>query len=102
MRLARTVGFLVAASLGVLFLVGFNIWFFRYAKNSKELKGDSLPKQGVTFTDSRPTGQGEYACSPAGDCNLYSNEARKAYCTQTYADSSCLDQCGDNTKLCTK
>lgn len=50
----------------------------------------------------RPTGPGNYACSPDGACNSYSNEMRKQYCTITYADNLCLDQCKDKSKTCTK
>lgn len=50
----------------------------------------------------RPTGPGEYACDPYGVCNRYSEKARTQYCTQTYADSRCLDQCGNKEKQCAK
>lgn len=50
----------------------------------------------------RPTGPGTYACDPYGQCNLYSDEMRKQYCSITFADSLCLDQCGEKTKQCTK
>ncbi|GEM_PF-3368601 len=50
----------------------------------------------------RPTGPGDYACDPYGQCNLYSDEMRKQYCTKTFADSLCLNQCGEKTTQCTK
>ncbi len=50
----------------------------------------------------RTTGQGNYACSLEGVCNVYSDEARKQYCTTTFADNRCLDQCGNESKRCTK
>lgn len=65
----------------------------------------SSPPQRPTPTPTptpRPTGPGDYACDPYGQCNLYSNEMRKQYCTVTFADSLCLDSCGEKTKQCTK
>lgn len=50
----------------------------------------------------RPTGPGEYACDPYGVCNRYENAARKEFCTVTFADRFCLDQCGEKEKQCKK
>lgn len=50
----------------------------------------------------RPTGPGQYACSPEGACNLYGDEVRTQYCTKTYADSKCLDECGKKENQCAK
>lgn len=93
-------------ALCVLLYAAFNLWVYRFAINGKASSPTTL-WQTVTSSPSptptpRPTGPGEYACSPEGDCNVYSNEMRRQYCTQTYADSRCLDQCGDKNKLCTK
>lgn len=93
------------------------------------LKGDSLPfkaqgkPQGDTFPSvipanagiqstitstpsptptPRPTGPGKFACDPLGNCNVYSDEMRRQYCATTYADSRCLDQCGDKENQCKK
>ncbi len=63
----------------------------------------SAPTPTATPTPTpRPTGPGHFACSAEGDCNLYSDEARKQYCSVTYADNRCLDACGDPATRCRK
>ena len=83
-----------------------------------------MPKQGETFSESeapsiatppaeqdpaprdtptpQPTGPGEFACAPDGTCNRYGEDARKQYCSVTYADTLYLDSCSDTTKQCNK
>ncbi len=92
-----------------------NVWVFRIAtsgrsvlpirintdKSTSPQAKEQKPVATPTPTP-RPTGPGVYACSPEAACNLYSDTMRKQYCTTTYADSLCLDQCGDKTKQCTK
>lgn len=109
----------IALIAGAVILYAFlNVWVYkRFAlpKPQKTYKGLTLPQQGETFSNSqhaaprptptptpRPTGPGVYACSPEAACNLYSDTMRESYCTTTYADSLCLDQCGDKAKQCTK
>lgn len=133
----------IVVTVGILVYASFNLLVYRYAKGGKGtspdadprqavLKGDSLPKQGVTFiglgsnsgtppssahpgkpavtptptlTPSptpRPTGPGQYACSQEGVCNVYSDAMRSQYCIKTYADSRCLDQCGKKENQCVK
>ncbi|MEK9143029.1 MAG: hypothetical protein AAB481_00145 [Patescibacteria group bacterium] len=121
----------VIVTVGILLYAAFNVWVYQYSTSGKGssspavirqavtspgagfnvLKGNSLPKQGVTFTGTpaatptptpRPAGPGQYACSPEGTCNVYSDGTRKQYCTTTYADNRCLDQCGDKEKQCKK
>lgn len=71
--------------------------------DSREAKSATPERPTPTPTPTpRPTGPGDYACDPYGQCNLYSDEMRKQYCTKTFADSLCLDQCGEKTKQCTK
>lgn len=103
----------------------FNFWVYRWATSGKapspkeiwqkvttlsegfsELKAPSsspiIPTSSPAPTPSvRPTGPGSYACSAEGDCNLYSDEMRKG-CPATFADSRCLDSCGDTGKRCKK
>ena len=45
-------------------------------------------------------GPGKYACAPTGDCTDYSDEARQS-CPRTFADRSCLNQCGNPGVRCT-
>jgi len=49
----------------------------------------------------RPTGPGPYACDPIGICSHY-KDAKGAGCPKTYADSHCLDECGDKKVQCPK
>ncbi len=108
----KRVVLIVVIAVAVFLYAGFNLWVFRYARSGKPqetYKGLTLPKQGDTLTETvsetptpRPTGPGQYACSPEGICNLYGKEQRAQYCTTTYADSFCLDQCGNKNNLCTK
>ena len=44
-------------------------------------------------------GPGQYACAPTGDCTDYSDEIRKT-CPKTFADRSCLNQCGSTAVRC--
>ena len=46
-------------------------------------------------------GPGRYACAPTGDCTDYSDEIRKT-CPRTFADRSCLNQCGEKSVRCTQ
>lgn len=108
--------------LGGLY-IAFNVWIFFFAKSGglktnpvttitekiKSLGTSQSPKSSTPERPThsptptpRPTGPGDYACDPYGQCNLYSDEMRKQYCTVTFADSLCLDQCGEKTKQCTK
>ncbi|MEK7141013.1 MAG: hypothetical protein AAB800_00535 [Patescibacteria group bacterium] len=108
------------ATIGVLIYAAFNLWFYRYSTSGKApspkavwqaLKDDTPPRRGVIFTETvtpastptpRPTGPGQYACSQEGVCNVYSDAARTQYCTVTFADSRCLDQCGTKENQCKK
>lgn len=105
----------IALIAGAVILYAFlNVWVFRYATSSRQPEGASTQqsvvapqareqKLAATPTPTpRPTGPGVYACSPEAVCNLYSDAMRESYCTTTYADSLCLDQCGDKAKQCTK
>lgn len=123
--------FMVVIFVGILLYAGFNFWVYRYAKRgsapSPEALLETVSNKGAGFggfqgkaqgriptpapraspaptatPTPRPTGPGDYACDPYGVCNKYSDEARKQYCTMTYADFRCLDQCGDKEKQCTK
>lgn len=99
---------------GVILYAFLNVWVFRYATSSRQPEGARTQKSVVppqareqklaaTPTPTpRPTGPGVYACSPEAACNLYSDTMRGQYCTTTYADSLCLDQCEDKAKQCTK
>lgn len=116
-------------TIAAVLYIGFNIWVFYFSKSgglktnpaatiTEKIKSfgglrldkspkSSLPKSPAAPLPSptptpRPTGPGVYACDPYGQCNLYSDEMRKQYCTVTFADSLCLDQCGEKTKQCTK
>lgn len=106
-------------AVAVILYAVLNVWVYRWVTSDrrapKNYQGLTLPKQGETFSDSksatprptptptpRPTGPGVYACSPEAACNLYSDAVRQQYCTTTYADSLCLDQCGDAAKRCSK
>ncbi|MBI3343170.1 hypothetical protein HY032_03360 [Candidatus Gottesmanbacteria bacterium] len=61
------------------------------------------PSRGApTPTPTPLQGPGTYACSKEGVCNAYSDQARKDFCTVTYADPTCQGQCGDTAKRCTK
>jgi hypothetical protein len=111
MRLAPKVLVIAAIIVAILLVAGFNIWVFRYAKEGKAPSVFQGTFSGVQTTPPvvpffsptptpRPTGPGDYACDPYGVCNKYSEEARKQFCTVTFADSLCLDQCGDKTKQC--
>lgn len=68
----------------------------------KSLTPSSREVKPTTTPTPRPTGPGNYACSPEGVCNLYSDEMRTQYCRKTYADPLCLDQCADPAKRCSK
>lgn len=104
---------LIAAA--VILYAALNVWVYRIAtsgrsvlpirintdKSTSPQAREQKPVATPTPTP-RPTGPGDYACSPEGVCNLYSDEMRKQYCTTTYADPGCLDQCGDKAKQCSK
>lgn len=120
----------LVVTIGVLVYAAFNVWVYQYSKSGKAtspsalwqtitasragfgvLKGDSLSNSSPAPTPSpsptptptpRPTGPGEYACDPYGVCNRYGDAARLEFCPVTYADSLCLDQCGDKEKQCAK
>lgn len=122
----------VIVTVGVLLYATFNVWVYQYSsgnapspkalwqtvtKSTTSFPGltglNPVKKQGSTLPESssppptltptpRPTGPGSYACSPEGTCNLYGDAVRTQYCTKTYADSLCLDQCKDKSKQCTK
>lgn len=120
----------VTVFIGVLLYAAFNLWVYKYSSgnapspkalwqtvqtvtglNPVKKQGSTLPESGLTIgtpqpptptPTPRPTGPGEYACDPYGVCNKYSDEARKEFCTVTFADSQCFDQCGDKTKQCKK
>lgn len=73
------------------------------------IETDKSIAPGYTQTKISPTptplpknGPKPYACSKEGVCNLYSDQTRKDFCSVTYADPSCLSQCGDTAKRCTK
>lgn len=108
--------------VGLLLYAAFNLWVYRYATGGnaplpREV-WQKVTKSGAGFqavtglnpatpsssptSSPRPNGPGSYACSPNGTCNVYSDEIRKQYCTTTYEDNRCLDQCEDKSKLCTK
>lgn len=107
-------------AIAAILYIAFNVWFYFFTTSGGlktnpvgTYKGLTLPKQGETFSKPkaltpsptstpRPTGPGDYACDPYGQCNLYSDAMRSQYCTRTFADSLCLDQCGEKTKQCTK
>ncbi len=130
----------LVATMGFLVFAAFNVWVYQYSRSGKApspaaiwqavtasrtgfgvskddsfapaLKGDTLPKQGVTFRDSdtraatptptpRPTGPGSYACDEYGICNIY-EDAKRVGCPKTYADPQCLNECGDKTVRCPK
>ena len=101
------------AVVGVAAYAFLNVWVFRYATSSRKPEGTKTDKSSApqareqkpiaTPTPTpRPTGPGVYACSPEAACNLYSDTMREQYCTTTYADSLCLDQCADKAKQCAK
>ncbi|MBI3955788.1 hypothetical protein HY339_00875 [Candidatus Gottesmanbacteria bacterium] len=108
---------ILAVVAGILYLAG-NVWLFLRVRKpqptvpvpaairrfyEQEKKSADTPTPMATPTPTpRPTGPGKYACSAEGDCNLYSDEARRQYCTTTYADSLCLDQCADPATRCGK
>lgn len=120
----------IIVTMGVIVYIAFNLLVYRSATSGKVLKGDSLPKQGVTFTGfgsnlgtppakfreagsgfagqdpaprdtPRPTGAGSYACDPLGNCNIYEN-LENIGCPKTFADSRCLYSCGDTSVRCPK
>lgn len=115
----------VIVFVGVILYAAFNVWVFRLSKSGNAPSPSALWQKmtksgtgfpGITEQSSppsrkptptptptpRPKGPGDYACSPEGVCNLYGEEQRKEFCTQTYADSLCLDECGDKEKQCSK
>lgn len=106
-------------AIAVIVYAAVNVWVYRIATSRRTTQRSEAPihvdtdtslapqrrenKPTATPTPTpRPTGPGKFACSPEGVCNLYSDEVRKTYCTQTYADALCLDQCADPTKRCSK
>lgn len=109
-RRHRVVLIALAVIVGILYLLG-NVWlYFRTTKNPQtnirpsinqavEPEVQSRPVPTPTPTP-RPTGPGPYACAFEGACNIYSDEVRVQKCTVTYADSYCLDKCGDPAKRC--
>lgn len=60
-----------------------------------------VPTTGPTAPPGTP-GQytGNYACTPAGDCNSYSNPQCKG-CPQSYASSNCDNACSNPVNRCT-
>jgi hypothetical protein len=46
-------------------------------------------------------GPGPYACDPIGICSHY-KDAKGSGCPKTYADSHCLEECGDKNEQCPK
>lgn len=107
---------IVAAA--VIVYAALNVWVFRYATSGRvaspmeAIKSGGFPSAAPKALETKPTatptptprltGPGTYACSPEGVCNLYSDQMRKDYCTQTYADALCLDQCADPAKRCSR
>lgn len=109
-------------AIAAVLYIAFNVWFYFFTtsggfktnpattitekiKNFGALRESSSTPERPTPSPTplpRPTGPGVYACDPYGQCNLYSDAMRKQYCTITFADSLCLDQCGEKTKQCTK
>lgn len=55
-----------------------------------------------TPTPTPAKGPGVYACSFEGVCNLYGDKERASYCKETFADPSCLGQCANKEKRCTR
>lgn len=106
-------------AVGIIVYAAFNVWVYQYSKSGKASSPAAI-RQAVTAPGAsfnvlntrfglptptptpRPTGPGSYACSPEGDCNVYSDAARTQYCTRTYADSRCLNQCGTKENQCVK
>lgn len=130
-RVRRHHGIMFWSAVGIL-TIGyglFNFWVWRYTKSGKApsptkiwqtvkergagfggFQGESRGRiptptprlsSGTPTPTPRPTGPGEYACSAEDDCNLYSDEMRKG-CPVTFADSQCLNSCGDPAKRCPK
>lgn len=120
----------IIVTVGVIVYIAFNLWVYRSATGGntplrKEV-WQKVTKSGAGFQTvtglnpatpfssppaeqdpaprdtPRPTGPGSYACSPEGTCNVYNDETRKQFCTTTYADNRCLDQCGEKEKQCKK
>lgn len=115
--------------LGLIGYIAFNIWLFRssiFGSNTVNTVQSIIPSREsptptqnipalLTPLSSKPSlptapntpiptaaplqGPGRYACDPLGLCNDYSDEMRK-FCTTTFADRHCLNQCGDQTKWC--
>lgn len=110
--------FVVVILVGILLYAGFNFWIYRYAKlgsaPSPEALLETVSNKGAGFggfqgkaqgriptTAPRPTGPGSYACDPLGNCNIYENP-EEIGCPKTFADSRCLDSCGDTNVQCPK
>ena len=43
---------------------------------------------------------GIFACSPDGECRIYSLEVSRENCTKTFAERNCLGQCKDTSIQC--
>lgn len=113
-------------AIAAVLYIAFNVWFYFFTtsgwlkinpvttitekiksfgglQKTQSPKSSSPQRPTPTPTPTpRPSGPGAYACDPYGQCNLYSDAMRKQYCSVTYADSLCLDQCGEKTKQCKK
>lgn len=113
-------GKVALVAIAAVLYIAFNVWFYFFTTSgglktnpittiTEKIKSFDSPKSSSPQRPTpsptptpRPTGPGAYACDPYGQCNLYSDEMRKQYCTVTFADSLCLDQCADTTKRCIK
>jgi len=101
--------FIIVGIVIFISYIGINISVWTLAKNSqKKVKSVTSafptpsPTAGPTSTPTpRLTGPGTYACDPIGICNSY-KDAKGAGCPKTYADSGCLDECGNANVRCPK
>jgi hypothetical protein len=98
------IGILYVCLLIAVTLISFRIFWGGKQKN----QGTSDMSQSVTVlsptnipTPTPLQGPGPYACDPIGICSHY-KDAKGAGCPKTYADSHCLDECGDKKVQCPK
>jgi len=102
--------FIVAGILIFMSYIGINIGIWKYATKTNpsasiaQQRDHSVTLSSTSTPIPTPTplqGPGPYACDPLDICSHY-KDAKGAGCPKTYADSGCLDECGDKKVQCPK
>lgn len=105
--------FLVTAIVSAVLLaltVSLVVYFYsrglpKFYQSNKSL-GQITPTPKSTATPipspTPATGPGPWACDPLGTCSRYNDSSVTSGCPKTFADTNCLNQCGNKAVQCSK